>query len=143
MVDEQIRDFWKKHSKGEGIRVAILDSGVEASQLDTLRVIRMMDWTDDRDNMDYLGHGTHIASILASTDKDCPGVAPAVELLVHKILNRNSLTYTSWILDALNDVLLWNVHFVCMSIGGSDHQDQPLIDKVSFYVHFHLHLEVM
>ncbi|GJQ12795.1 hypothetical protein GpartN1_g4586.t1 [Galdieria partita] len=130
VVDSQIRNFWKTHSKGDGIRVAILDSGVESSQLNTLSVIRMIDWTSDQDNYDYLGHGTHIASILGSSDKDCPGVAPAVELFIHKIMNRNGLTYTSWIIDALNDVLLSNVHIVCMSIGGGDYKDQPLIDKI-------------
>ncbi|GJD07619.1 Subtilisin-like protease SBT6.1 [Galdieria sulphuraria] len=130
IVDDEIRNFWNKYSRGDGIRVAILDSGVEASQLDSLRVIRMIDWTSDQDNYDYLGHGTHIASILGSSDKDCPGVAPAVELFIHKIMNRDGLTYTSWILDALNDVLLSNVHIICMSIGGGDYEDQPLIDKI-------------
>eukprot|EP00871_Galdieria_phlegrea_P000957 jgi/Galph1/1862/GphlegSOOS_G527.1 len=130
VVDSTIVEFWKRYSKGENMRVAILDTGLEEEQLKELNVREMKDWTDDNCMNDYLRHGTHIACILGSANPFCPGISPQVELFIQKIFNRNGVSYTSWILDALNHILLLDVDFVGLSLGGADYADQPLIDKI-------------
>jgi subtilisin family serine protease len=68
-------------SRGEGIRVAVLDSGV--AHIDGLfKSLKSMapDGTAAND-MDATGHGTACCSLIASLSGDAPGVAPDAELI--------------------------------------------------------------
>jgi subtilisin family serine protease len=71
----------QEHTRGEGIRVAVLDTGVAQAggAFAALRSFKA-DGAASED-VDLDGHGTACASLIASLDAEAPGIAPAVELL--------------------------------------------------------------
>ena len=64
---------WEIGYNGSGIRIAIIDTGIDNSHPDfyfpngTSKIERNIDFTDDHDIDDLFGHGTHCAGIAAGT----------------------------------------------------------------------------
>jgi hypothetical protein len=85
-----------------GVTVAILDSGV--SSVSTLSGVALVDEydfvNDDSDASDDHMHGTHVASVIASSGA-VEGVAPGVSLMPLKILDANNEGTELDLLDAL------------------------------------------
>jgi major intracellular serine protease len=84
-----IPDQWRQ-TRGEGVRVAVLDTGVEANHPDLAGSIDdARDFTGSRfGSEDRVGHGTHVAGTIAArqNDQGVVGVAPDCRLLVAKVL---------------------------------------------------------
>ncbi|KAI8195985.1 Subtilisin DY [Colletotrichum sp. SAR 10_65] len=59
----------------------------------------------DEDPLDLLGHGTHVAGIIAGKTEDFVGVAPDATLYAYKVMSRQ--------------LILWKVDIITSSIGGS------------------------
>ncbi|KAI8170043.1 hypothetical protein K4K49_005461 [Colletotrichum sp. SAR 10_70] len=59
----------------------------------------------DEDPLDLLGHGTHVAGIIAGKTADYVGVAPDATLYAYKVMSRQ--------------LILWKVDIITSSIGGS------------------------
>ena len=83
-------------NKGDGIKVAILDTGIDYTNPDLVgKCIGGYDFVNgDSDPMDDNGHGTHVAGIIAALDDNDPdsgvvGVAPNVEIYALKVLDAN------------------------------------------------------
>jgi subtilisin family serine protease len=83
-------------NKGNGIKVAILDTGIDYTNPDLQgKYIGGYDFVNgDGDPMDDNGHGTHVAGIIAALDDNDPdsgvvGVAPDVEIYALKVLDAN------------------------------------------------------
>ena len=75
-------------NKGLGVKVAVIDSGIDATHLD-LSVLGGYDFVnDDTDPADDNGHGTHVAGTVAAKDSGIGviGVAPDAELYALKVL---------------------------------------------------------
>jgi hypothetical protein len=75
---------------GRGVRVAVLDSGIDATHPDLRgRVAAARNFTEDADPSDVVGHGTHVASIIAGSGSASGGryrgVAPEATLLDGKV----------------------------------------------------------
>jgi serine protease AprX len=91
---------WEYGVVGEGITVAVLDTGMSNHQAVIRdiegvkgRVVGWKDFINGRPNLyDPNGHGTHVAGIIAAThlgiDGEWNGVAPGVNLLPVRVLNR-------------------------------------------------------
>ncbi|MEO3928240.1 S8 family serine peptidase [Micromonosporaceae bacterium B7E4] len=73
---------------GRGVRVAVLDSGVDGGHPD-LTVAEARNFTEEPDPRDTVGHGTHVASIIAGSGAASGGryrgVAPDATLLSGKV----------------------------------------------------------
>jgi len=81
---------WAIGATGKGVKVAILDSGYDATHPDLKgRVIATKSFTEAGDVVDRIGHGTHVASTVAGSGAASGGryrgVAPDADLLIGKI----------------------------------------------------------
>lgn len=122
---------WQNTStnKGTGIKVAILDTGIQSNHPDLINNIKggvsfagkPDGSTNPRYWTDKNGHGTHVAGIVAAVgDNDIGviGVAPEAHLYAVKVLNNAGSGYTSDIIQGLQ----WaadNAQIASMSFGSS------------------------
>lgn len=92
-------------TRGEGVRVAVMDTGVDTEHPDLAPVLRggINLLEPDAPPEDDNGHGTHVAGVIAAADSDqgVVGVAPACELYAVKAFDRSGSAATSDVLTAL------------------------------------------
>lgn len=128
----RVRELWSRgHVTGRGVNVAVFDTGLEENHPHFKYVRERIDWTDERDASDRVGHGTFVCGLIASRSRECLGLAPDVNLFVFKIFTKNQISYTSWFLDAFNYALLKNIDVLNLSIGGPDF----MVLKIYKYLH--------
>jgi membrane-bound transcription factor site-1 protease len=138
----EIFDLEKYHSnniRGKGIKIAIFDSGLsevfsenkDYSDSPFLQVKSIINYSHDMSARDTVGHGTFIAGVVGSKNKECQGIAPDAEIHVLKLFTSNAVSYTSWFLDAFNYVLQNGIDIVNLSNGSSDFLDIPFIEKIN------------
>ncbi len=119
---------WNAGYTGEGTRVAVLDTGVDATHPDLVgKVAESMDFTvDGGDAGDRYGHGTHVAATIAGTGAAAngarKGVAPDAQLLNGKVLSDDGEGTDSMVIAGME----WaasRADVVNMSLGGWDPSD--------------------
>jgi len=106
---------------GEGIKVAIIDSGIDLDHPDLHvaggynAINSKKSWNDD------YRHGTHVAGIVAALDNEIGviGTASKVELYAVKVLNRRGIGFASDIIDGLQWCIDNGIQVANMSIGSS------------------------
>ncbi|SER31354.1 Serine protease, subtilisin family [Lentzea xinjiangensis] len=112
---------------GEGVKVAIVDTGVDEKHPDLAgRQIAEKNFTDDPDATDKVGHGTHVGSTVASRGPVYGGVAPGVQLIDAKVCVEFGCQ-ESWILDGMRWAAEQGAQVVNLSLGG---RDTPEIDPL-------------
>ncbi|MDQ0268465.1 S8 family peptidase [Cytobacillus purgationiresistens] len=121
----QASKVWSQ-TKGNGIKVAILDTGCDIDHPDLQgRIIGGRNFTDD-DNSDpelfedYNGHGTHVAGTIAANENGMgvTGVAPEADLLIVKVLNKDGSGQYEWIIAGINYAVEQKADIISMSLGG-------------------------
>ncbi|WP_046213147.1 S8 family peptidase [Paenibacillus wulumuqiensis] len=130
----QAPQVWEQ-SRGEGITIAILDTGCDTDHPDLQgRIQGGRNFTGDDDGNpdiyeDYNGHGTHVAGTIAgiSNDSGVVGVAPEANLLILKVLDRQGSGQYEWIIDGINYAVQQKVDIISMSLGGPE--DVPAMHK--------------
>ncbi|KYH31974.1 S8 family peptidase [Neomoorella mulderi] len=111
---------WQE-AAGEKVKVAVLDTGIDAGHPDLKANIRgtqnikFPGWQAGDGN----GHGTHVAGIIAAVDNNfgVVGVAPRAEIYAVKIFNRRGNGYISDIIAGLDWALQNKMQVVNMSFG--------------------------
>ena len=126
---------------GAGVTVAVLDSGI-AKQHDDLpdsSVVYFKDFVNSKARRyDDLGHGTHVAGIIAGRGRDSAGevsgAAPGARLVVLKVLDSNGNGTVSNVIAALDWLAVYgpslNVRVVNMSFGAKP-TDAPENDALA------------
>ena len=121
--------LWDSGLRGEGVRVAIVDTGVDATHPDlTGRVAAHADFsgTGERDDV---GHGTHVAGIVAGAGSIYRGVAPAATLIIAKALSVTGGSEDT-VLAAMSWASRQNVAVMNLSLGGPGSPTAPLSREV-------------
>ncbi|MGL5094857.1 MAG: S8 family serine peptidase, partial [Planctomycetia bacterium] len=128
---------------GAGYSVAVIDSGIDYRHPALgggfgagKKVVAGYDFVDGRhggydegdstsgpdgDPMDPRGHGTHATGIIGSTDSEYGGVAPGVNLIGLRVLDKNGSGQWTWVESALRWVRdnrsRYNIAAVNLSLG--------------------------
>ncbi|MGW0785724.1 S8 family serine peptidase [Streptomyces sp. NPDC002913] len=108
---------------GSGVKVAVLDTGVDAAHPDLAgRITQTKVFVNGQDAEDRTGHGTHTASTVAGTGAASAGryagMAPGAELLVGKVLGDDGSGSLSGIVDGMEWAVAQGAQVVSMSLGA-------------------------
>ena len=121
-VDKIDADLVHSEFTGAGVKVGIMDSGIDYNHpdLDDNYAGGYDFVNDDSDPMDDEGHGTHCAGIVAAEDNDIGGVgvAPDAELYALKIMDSNGDAYVSDIITGLEWAVNNELDIVSLSFGA-------------------------
>ncbi|WP_031166564.1 S8 family serine peptidase [Streptosporangium roseum] len=121
-------EAWAAGYDGTGVKVAVLDTGVDSNHPDLVdRIADSRSFVPDETVQDGHGHGTHVASTIsgsgAASGGKYKGVAPGAELLVGKVLSNEGAGMESWILDGMTWAAHSGAKVVSMSLGGQEGAD--------------------
>ncbi|MFI0931396.1 S8 family peptidase [Streptomyces sp. NPDC021019] len=131
---------WKAGFTGKGVKIAVLDTGTDATHPDLKgQILAEKNFSASADTKDRVGHGTHVASIAAGTGARSggkfKGVAPDAKLLAGKVLDDNGFGEDSGILAGMEWAVAQGADIVNLSLGGRDTPEvDPLeaaVDKLS------------
>ncbi len=115
---------WDAGYTGEGVTVAVLDTGVDTTHPDLDDVtVGSRDFTGTGNTADGYGHGTHVASIALgsgdASDGVNRGVASGADLLVGKVLDNDGYGEMSWVIDGMEWAAGEGADIVNLSLGES------------------------
>jgi len=143
-VDRIDADLAWGESRGNGVKVAVIDTGIDKNHPDLIANLKgginfisrggppwnpkpadSTAWDDDN------GHGTHVAGIIAAVDNDqgVIGTAPGAYLYGVKVLDKTGSGYTSDVIAGINWAIDNGMQVINMSLG-SDNDVQSLHDAV-------------
>ncbi|MFI6415146.1 S8 family serine peptidase [Streptomyces sp. NPDC050585] len=123
--------IWQK-TKGEGVKVAVIDSGVNASTPSLKgQVLKGLDATKmDGKTDDYSGHGTTMAELIAGTGRGggLQGLAPATKIIPFRIAGDDiSRRKNNWdVEDAIRAAADSDAKIINMSFGGIGKTDRMM-----------------
>ncbi|WP_442802734.1 S8 family peptidase [Streptomyces sp. CB01373] len=123
---------WQSGYTGEGVKIAVLDTGVDATHADLKsQVVAAKNFTTSNSTADRVGHGTHVASIAAGTGAKSggkyKGVAPGAKILNGKVLDDEGYGDDSGILAGMEWAAQQGADIVNLSLGG---EDTPGVDPL-------------
>ncbi|MFB9200010.1 S8 family serine peptidase [Nonomuraea spiralis] len=124
---------WARGFTGEGVKVAVLDTGVDATHPDLAgKVSGRKDFTDEPDERDLVGHGTHVASTIAGSGAASGGryrgVAAGVTLLDGRVC-ASRFCSDSAILAGMQWAAEQGARVVNMSLGRPDTPEQDPLEQ--------------
>jgi subtilisin family serine protease len=123
---------WAAGYTGEGVTVAVLDTGVDTAHPDLAgKVAESRNFSEVPEEGDTVGHGTHVAATIAGSGAASggryKGVAPDAELISGKVCETNFCTDSAMLAGMEWAAAEKGAKVVNFSIGGSD---SPEIDPL-------------
>jgi serine protease AprX len=128
-------------TKGSGVGVALIDTGVVPMPDLVNHVVYRVDFTPEQDGYDRYGHGTHMAGIIvgdgSSSSGTYTGVAPAANLVSIKVAGYNGATDVSVVIAGLQWAVShrneFNLKVLNLSFGTDSNQSYS-IDPLDYAV---------
>ncbi|MES5864759.1 S8 family serine peptidase [Bacillus cereus group sp. RP32] len=124
----KLKDPSGKPLDGKGMKVAVIDSGVDYTHPDLqANYIGGYDTVDeDNDPMDGNVHGTHVAGIIAGNGK-IKGVAPNASILAYRVMNDGGTGTTDDIIQGIERAIQDGADVLNLSLGQDlNVPDQPV-----------------
>ena len=119
-------DLWTEGYDGDGVTIAVVDTGIYPHQDFGSRIIGFKDFVNSRTAAyDDQGHGTHCAGIAAGAGVTYKGAAPHAKLVGVKVLNSAGSGSTSTIINGINWAVTNSANFspaikiLSLSLGGA------------------------
>lgn len=113
---------WNR-TTGEGIKVAVLDTGIDLDHQDLVSNIKgnINCINPRKSGDDDNGHGTHVAGIIAAINNQIGvvGVGPKIYLYAVKVLDRSGSGWLSDIIEGLDWCIKNGIQVVNLSLGAS------------------------
>lgn len=114
---------WNAGYKGYGVKVGVIDSGVNYSHKD---LVIQNAWYDPQSYVntsgkDMNGHGTHVSGIIGARQGNGiggSGVAPECSLYSYRVIDNSGFVTDDDFLDALDQARLDGMKVVNLSLGG-------------------------
>lgn len=127
-----IPSLWSQ-TRGKGVKVCILDTGVAATHPDLVNaIVDTKDFTGSKFGAyDIQGHGTHVSGIIAAGDNSLGvvGVAPECSLYVGKVLGDDGFGQIPWIVNGIRWAIDQKVDLISMSLGSPE-EDPALHEAI-------------
>lgn len=132
----QAEKLWAK-TKGAGIKVAVLDTGVQGDHPDlAAQLLPGKDYVDpeNTESVDPRGHGTHVAGIIAASMNDfgVTGLAPEVNILPVRVMDESGDGDWFDIIDAITYAADEGADVINMSFGVDYSDWEPLTLAVEY-----------
>jgi subtilisin family serine protease len=118
----EVPAVWAKGLNGQGIKLAVVDTGIDPNHADFAgRIVDMANFVGG-DNVDGNGHGTHVAGISAgsgvASDGKYVGVAPAASLYIARVLDNNGSGSMSGVMAGVEWAVNQGVQVINLSLGS-------------------------
>lgn len=120
----QVRKAWAAGFKGRGTLVAVLDTGVDASNRDLAPNLDLAHGRsfvpEEPDLVDRHGHGSHVAGIIAAAQNGwgVTGVAPHATILPVKVLDKSGQGNDYGIIRGIDYAVSQGAAIINLSIEG-------------------------
>jgi len=119
----EVPPVWQAGIDGTGVRVAVVDTGLDANHPDFAgRIGGMTDFTGQGPH-DNNGHGTHVAGIAAGAGALYRGVAPGATVYAAKVLRGDGSGMFSDVMAGVEWAVQQGVHVINLSLGSSGSSD--------------------
>lgn len=139
-VDLEMWKVWETYkTKGKGVTIAVIDTGIDVSTLGTLeQQVTCYDMTFDtpkkilpNNDPGNTKHGTNCAGIMISNSKNLLGVCPDANLIMLKIMTDNGTFKKEYMLKAFEFINELNVDVVSCSYQFTTYTNNQTVDMKS------------
>ncbi|MBA2609927.1 MAG: S8 family serine peptidase [Actinobacteria bacterium] len=119
-------------TRGDGVTIAILDSGIDTGHPDLApKIDGSVDMTDVHDGIGI--HGTEVAGVAGAATNNAQGVASLgwnARLLSVKVLDQNGEGFTSWVINGIFEAVNRGAKVINLSLASTEYE-QPLQDAIN------------
>ncbi|MFI8178901.1 S8 family serine peptidase [Actinacidiphila glaucinigra] len=126
---------WAKGYTGEGVKVAVLDTGYDPNHPDLGGLVEeSANFTAEPDTDDRNGHGTHVTSTVAgsgaASDGRFKGVAPGARILSGKVCDAGGYCDNSDILEGMAWAAQRGAKVISLSLGDVDTPETDALEAM-------------
>jgi thermitase len=118
---------------GDGVTVAVVDSGVLAHPTFAEGQITHLDLLNDGET--FNSHGTSVASLIGGQDPQAPGVAPGTQILDVRVANTEGYTVASLLSQGIIAATDRGAQVINVSLAG--YGDSALLEQALSYASQH------
>jgi serine protease AprX len=120
--------LWNYDYTGRGVRVAVLDTGIDLTHPDLMgRIVETAVFAGDDVVTDRHGHGTHVAGIIAGSGSFSQGrytgMAPAALLLIGKVLGDDGTGWSSDVMAGIDWAVWHRAQVINLSLSSEHYGD--------------------